>query len=137
MTKETVSARIREKRKGQRLTQQELADKIGVSLMTVLRWEKGERTPNALIMPQIAEALNTSVEYLMGLQSSSEIPPVSQAGPKKEVISSPTMAYWGGVLDNARKAVKDGQNLSLIYTLLVDAARMVKSAMGTPAVVSA
>lgn len=135
MTKETVSARIKEKRKGQRLTQQELADKIGVSLMTVLRWEKGERTPNALIMPQIAEVLNTSVEYLMGLQSSSEIPPVSQVEPKKEAVSSPTMAYWGGVLDNAKKAVNDGQNLSLIYSLLADAASTVKLAMSKPAAV--
>ena len=134
MTKEIVSARIREKRKAQKLTQQELAEKVGVSLMTILRWEKGERTPNALIMPQIAEALNTTVEYLMGLQSEVGTIPVIPAVSKVDAVSSPTMAYWGGVLDNARKAVNDGQNLGLIYSLLADAAGTIKSAMNGQAV---
>ena len=133
MTTGSVSNRIKDSRKECRLTQQELADKIGVSLMTVLRWEKGERTPNALIMPQIAEALNTSVEYLMGLQSDSEIKAVPQVEPKKEAENLPTMAYWGGVLDNAKKAVNDGNNLSLIYSLLADAASTVKVAMSRTA----
>ncbi|MBR1437509.1 MAG: hypothetical protein IJ587_03130, partial [Synergistaceae bacterium] len=49
---------------------------------------------------------------------------------EEETKTSPTMAYWGGVLDNAKKAVSDGQNLSLIYTLLSDAAGTIKAAMG-------
>lgn len=68
MTGNEVSARIKERRKEQKLTQQELADKIGVSLMTVLRWEKGERTPNTSIMPQLSSALNVSAGYLMGME---------------------------------------------------------------------
>ncbi len=68
MTGNEVSARIKERRKEQKLTQQELADKIGVSLMTVLRWEKGERTPNTSIMPKLSSALNVSAGYLMGME---------------------------------------------------------------------
>ena len=37
--------------------------------------------------------------------------------------------YWDGVLDNARNAVKKGQNLSEIYSRLVEAANTVKAAM--------
>ena len=37
--------------------------------------------------------------------------------------------YWDGVLDNARDAVKKGQNLSEIYSRLVEAANTVKAAM--------
>lgn len=90
-----------------------------------------KKSPNSLIMPQIVEALNTSVEYLMGLQAESDKKTVSPIVHKTDAISSPTMAYWGGVLDNARKAVNDGQNLSLIYSLLSDAACTVKTAMGS------
>ena len=38
--------------------------------------------------------------------------------------------YWDNVLDNARDAVKKGQNLSEIYSRLVEAVNTVKAAMG-------
>lgn len=66
MDNTTTTNRIKTRRKELRLTQSELAQKVGTSLMTIVRWEKGERTPNISIMPKLAEALNTSVAYLMG-----------------------------------------------------------------------
>lgn len=80
MIKESISDRIRENRKKQKLTQQELADKVSVSLMTVLRWEKGERIPRADEVNRIAEALKVSAGYLMGEESSpvTEIPSVKE-----------------------------------------------------------
>lgn len=62
-----IVKRIKSKRKEIGFTQQQLADKVDVSLMTVVRWENGSRTPNTSLMPTIAMALNTSVAYLMGL----------------------------------------------------------------------
>ena len=70
MNKELLSTLIKNKRKENKLTQQELADKIGVSLMSVVRWENGSRVPSMLLMPQIAAALNTTVGYLMGIEDS-------------------------------------------------------------------
>lgn len=67
MVQEDISNRIRNKRKALGFTQQKLADKLGISMMTIVRWEKGVRTPNSAILPRLAEVLNTSVEYLMGL----------------------------------------------------------------------
>ena len=126
-----VSVRIKQKRKEQRLTQQELADKVGVSLMTVLRWEKGERTPNTSIMSRLAESLNTSVEYLMGLQEYAgkvnKIEDSTEDNERGRIFSS--LAYWGDVADNARLVATSGQNLGLIYSLLADAANTVKAAM--------
>lgn len=37
-----------------RLTQSQLADKLGVHPMTVSRWERGERTPDADVVAEIA-----------------------------------------------------------------------------------
>lgn len=69
---DSISNRIKSQRKIIGITQQKLADQIGVSMMTIVRWENGTRTPNSALMPQLAKALNTSVEYLMGLNDASE-----------------------------------------------------------------
>ena len=102
-----------------KLTQMDLGDMLGVSYMTIRRWEAGKSQPKLDDINKLADILGTTTEYFTGQQVVEE-----------ETKTSPTMAYWGGVLDNAKKAVNDGQNLSLIYTLLSDAAGTIKAAMG-------
>ena len=63
-----IAKRIKECRKNKGLTQKELSNLLNVSPMTVRRWEWDERKPNIDIMPTLAKILDTSVEYLMGLQ---------------------------------------------------------------------
>ena len=128
MVKESVSTLIKTKRKAEKMTQQELANKIGVSLMTVVRWENGPRTPNSALIPQLAEALHTSVSYLMGLDSEN----TTSKDISIKQSEMPSMAYWGEVLDNAEKTAKSGKNLNTIYTLLTDAVGVIKSAMAHP-----
>ncbi|MDR2523727.1 MAG: helix-turn-helix domain-containing protein, partial [Synergistaceae bacterium] len=57
--------RIKELRESHALTQERLAEKIGVQRNTVWRWENGKASPMEAIV-QIAAALNTTVAYLMG-----------------------------------------------------------------------
>ena len=58
--------RIINARKQVRSTQAELADKIGLSVQTVGRWERGERLPDAEELVKLALALDTTVAYLLG-----------------------------------------------------------------------
>ena len=57
---------LKEKRKELSLTQEKLAELLGISLMTVRRWEWGETSPNANILPKLAEVLQTTPECLLG-----------------------------------------------------------------------
>ena len=106
MSTELVSSRIKNKRKQCRMTQQELADKVGVSLMTVLRWEKGERTPNISIMPQLSEALNVSAGYLMGLEDTPEPRAIqTEQTPIKENTTREKQVNMAAVtLENGKRA---------------------------------
>ena len=50
------------------MTQQELADRIGVTRQTVLSIEKGKYTPSVALALSIAEVFEVSVETLFELK---------------------------------------------------------------------
>lgn len=61
-----LSRRIRKLRKRRRLTQQELADKIGVDGSAVAHWEAAKTWPRAEVLPKLAGALDSTVGELFG-----------------------------------------------------------------------
>ena len=123
----SMNLMIKKLRKDKGITQEQLADNIGVSLMTVRRWEWGDTTPNSKMLIKLADTLGTTPENLLDDGTEKDDISVSLEMPSER--KTPTMAYWGGVLDNAQRAVRDGQNLKLIYSLLADATSTVKAAM--------
>ena len=65
--------RLKELRQEKKLTQQELADEIGVTKRTYIYWEKGERQIKPEKAQQLADYLGVSVGYLLGYIDDSEI----------------------------------------------------------------
>ena len=61
----TVGERIKQLRKGMDLTQQQLADKVGVTYIQVGRYETGKSNPSADVLQKIAESLGTTTDFLM------------------------------------------------------------------------
>lgn len=57
---------IKRLRKDKKITQEQLAELTGVSLMTVRRWEWGETSPNSNVLDRLAEVLETTPAYLLG-----------------------------------------------------------------------
>lgn len=62
----TTGERIKAARLRAGLTQQELADKIGISYQGIGQWERDARNPKIETLSKIAAALNVPVRYLMG-----------------------------------------------------------------------
>lgn len=56
--------RIEEMRKHLKLTQKDVADKIGVSQACVAMWETGEAMPRADKLPELAKILGCSIDDL-------------------------------------------------------------------------
>lgn len=69
----TLGERIRKARKG-RYSQADLAELIDVHENTIRRWEQGERSPDADILPKLARALGVSISYLVGEEDSEMLP---------------------------------------------------------------
>jgi transcriptional regulator with XRE-family HTH domain len=69
----TIGERIRQARKSQGLNQAELALRLGVSQPSVANWESGVHDPRRLMLAKLAEALDTSLDYLAeGARSTTE-----------------------------------------------------------------
>ena len=56
---------IREKRKELSLTQEQIAELLGVSTPAVNKWEKGSTYPDITLLPALARLLKTDLNTLM------------------------------------------------------------------------
>ena len=63
-----IGAIIREKRKELSLTQEQLADLLGVSAPAVHKWEKGTTYPDITTLPALARVLHTDLNTLLSFQ---------------------------------------------------------------------
>ena len=62
--KVSIENKIAEYRKKPELTQQELADKVGVTRQTIIVMEKGNYTPSVALALDLASVFDVSVEIL-------------------------------------------------------------------------
>ncbi len=60
--------RLKEKRKEVGLYQKQLADKIGVAQSVIARYEKGLARPGIDTLMHLAQVLDTTTDYLLGLK---------------------------------------------------------------------
>lgn len=60
------SDRLKELRKQARLTQVEIAEKLGISQPAYASWERGTKKPTQENLIKIAQILNVTVDYLVG-----------------------------------------------------------------------
>lgn len=62
---ETIGSKILARRKELKITQKKLADKVGVSHVTISMWEKEDTAPKGGNLLSLASALNVSPSYLI------------------------------------------------------------------------
>ncbi len=64
-TMETLGTRLKNLRKSKKLTQQQIADAIGVSKTSVIYWEKDENLPKHDSLMALAQILGVTSNYLL------------------------------------------------------------------------
>lgn len=129
----TLGERIRKRRRELNMTQKKLGDKLEIHANTIRKWEKGLSYPNAEEFGRLAEALNTTPDYLYGKtenQPTNSFIKNSAYQDTTEINNSvPSMAYWGSLVDNAERAAEHGKNLDVILTLINSAYKIIHSAI--------
>ena len=65
MNIEKIGEIIATLRKSKGLTQTELGERVGVSFQAVSKWERGETLPDVAALPDLANVLETSIDYIL------------------------------------------------------------------------
>ena len=73
-----IGEKIKFLRKAGNITQEELAEMLGVSCQSVSRWELGTCYPDMELLPELAEIFHSSVDSLLGIDDSAEKARVAQ-----------------------------------------------------------
>ncbi len=110
MNQEKIGKFIAELRKEKKLTQQDLADKLGVTDRAVSHWENGRRLPDYSLLKDISKELNISINELLSGERLSEKDIEQKADENiikfSELISFKSMKY--GII-----------GMSIIFIILV------------------
>ena len=94
MTEMEFAERLKRFRKAKNLTQQELADQLGVSNKSVSRWESGGGYPDIALLAPLARALDVTVDDLL-----CDDPPIRPLGTADwQNLLSFAFAIGGGIL---------------------------------------
>ena len=64
--REILAGNISRYRKDLGMTQEALADKLGITFQAVSKWETGQTIPDTVLLPKLAQTLNVSVDKLLG-----------------------------------------------------------------------
>lgn len=65
MNQTTIGSYIAQKRRAQNLTQEQLAEQLGVSNKTISKWENGKCMPDYSIIQKLCDALGVTLPELM------------------------------------------------------------------------
>lgn len=76
----TLAEKLSEKRRAKNLTQDDVAEKLGVTPQAVSKWENSASCPDISLLPQIASLYETTVDELLSKESA---PTVTFVPPEK------------------------------------------------------
>ena len=122
---ETLGKRIALHRKRLGLTQDALAEQLGVTAQAVSKWETEQSCPDITMLPKLAEIFSCTTDELLGI-APKEMPPMQEPVPALEVDAqeqqSPQLHRWNAL---ASPAVPFGFWLFLTGVVaLIDAVRL-------------
>lgn len=60
--------RLRERRESLKISQIELAEKVGVTQNTISQWETGSRRPNIDMLVKLTEVFGCTADELLGIE---------------------------------------------------------------------
>jgi len=102
-SKQTFSERLRKCRATRDLTQGQLAERAGLPAASISHFEAGGRFPSGESLRKLADALNTSVDYLLGRVELPDAVDSGQSGPQVNAIFRNLEGMSGDALEEVER----------------------------------
>ena len=95
---QTLGKRIAQYRKEKGLTQENLAEALGVSSQAVSKWENDQTCPDILLLPDLSKLLGVSVDVLLSGQQAPSVQalPAEQRKPVEQMVMHINVNEAGG-----------------------------------------
>lgn len=110
-----IANRLVELRKKHNLSQEELAEKLGVSRQAISKWERGEASPDTDNLIELAKIYNVSIDELLGTSTSKNTNDNEEKNDTKTKTSSIHISNEGlHIIDDEDEIniTKDGVDIS-------------------------
>lgn len=117
MNNKTIGDRIKFHRKRLGMTQEQLAERMGVSAQAVSKWENNLSCPDISVLPELAEIFGITVDELLGKN-----PPAGNTVHEAEVVNPEKEKHGPSVSwewDNGGMSVKLGSVFFALYILVI------------------
>lgn len=75
MDMQTFGARIAQYRKDAVMTQEQMAQELGITAQAVSKWENGQSLPDITQLPRLAELFDVSIDALFGMEPAAQEEP--------------------------------------------------------------
>ena len=118
----TITKNLRKLRQGKRLTQEYVAERLGVSAKAVSRWEKGDSTPDMEKLIAFSDMFEISLDELVMDKVPTQI---GETSSKSEIVSELKEKV---LTDENKKKAKKGLKIAAIIfgvIVLIDVISMV------------
>ena len=110
----TITKNLRKLRQGKRLTQEYVAERLGVSAKAVSRWEKGDSTPDMEKLIAISDMFEISLDELVMDKVPTQI---GETSSKSEIVSELKEKVLTD--ENKKKAKKGLKIAAIIFGVIV------------------
>ena len=99
MSEMTLGKRIMQHRKRLGLTQEQLAERVGVSAQAVSKWENDLSCPDISLLPVLAEIFGVTVDELLGKEEPAKVHEAEVVGdkPERQMEYSLHLKRWEGI----------------------------------------
>ena len=110
---DTLGKRIMALRKAAGMTQEQVAERLGISPQAVSKWENDVSCPDISILPQLAEKLGVTTDELLGVKPIEPKVVIVDGQNKKDGDGSFSVSW-----DGAKNAKKDGVWFAVLMIVL-------------------